>query len=399
MIKKLAINDIEDHAYAGRTIFIRVDFNVPLKDGVIKDDTRIRAALPTINYLRERGGKLVLASHLGRPKGKVVPELSLKPVAEHLSNLIGAEVKFAPDCVGEEVEKLKSELKDGEILLLENLRFHAEEKKNDPDFARALAEGIDIYVNDAFGTAHRAHASTYGIAQFIDLRLAGLLMARELEALSRVRENPERPFVVVLGGAKVADKIGIISNLLPRADKFIIGGGMAYTFLKAKGVAIGNSLLDEEHLELVKGFLNSHGDKFLLPVDHLVAKSIEEGAETKIVGQDIPNGWIGVDIGPETIKNYAQAIPESGTVFWNGPMGVFEIDSFAKGTIELAKAIASATSSGLYSVTGGGDTVSAIHKAGLKDSDFSHVSTGGGATLEFLAGKELPAVEVLNDKN
>ncbi len=399
MIRKLAINDLEDSAYAGRVVFVRVDFNVPIKDGEIKDDTRIRAALPTINYLRERNARLVLASHLGRPKGKVVPELSLKPVAEHLGKLLGIEVRFAPDCVGEEVDRMKSELKDGEILLLENLRFHAEEKKNDPEFAKALANNINIYVNDAFGTAHRAHASTYGMAQYFDLRLAGLLMAKEISVLSKVRENPEKPFIVILGGAKVADKIGIIQNLLPKADKFIIGGGMAYTFLKAKGIAIGNSLLDEEHVELVRGFLQEEPDKFLLPVDHVVAERIEADAETKIVGPDIPNGWIGVDIGPETIKLYREAIPSEGTIFWNGPMGVFEIEAFAKGTVEIARAVADATAKGAYSVTGGGDTVSAIHKAGLKDSDFSHVSTGGGATLEFLAGKELPAIEVLNDKN
>ncbi len=399
MISKLSIRDLEDVTYRGRVVFVRVDFNVPIKDGVITDDTRVRAALPTINYLRESGARLVLASHLGRPKGKVVPELSLKPVAEHLSELLGIEVKFASDCVGEEVDRMKEELRDGDILVLENLRFHAEEKKNDPEFARALANGVDIYVNDAFGTAHRAHASTYGMAIHFDIRLAGLLMAKEIEALSKVRENPDKPFIVVLGGAKVADKIEIIQNLMPKADKFLIGGGMAYTFLKALGHEIGNSLLDEGHLNLVKGFMDEAPDKFLLPIDHIVTDKLEGGEVKEISEQDIPDGWMGVDIGPKTIELYRKALPEKGTIFWNGPMGVFEIEQFSRGTVEMAKAIAQATQKGAYSVTGGGDTVSAIHKAGLKNSDFSHVSTGGGATLEFLAGKELPAISVLSDKN
>ncbi len=399
MISKLAVNDLEDHAYTGRVVFVRVDFNVPIKNGKITDDTRIKAALPTINYLRERGARLVLASHLGRPKGKVVPELSLKPVAEHLSAVLGVDVKFADDCVGEKVDRMKSELKDGEILVLENLRFHAEEKKNDPEFAKALSNGVDIYVNDAFGTAHRAHASTYGMAVHFDIRLAGLLMARELEVLSKVRENPASPFVIVLGGAKVADKIGIIQNLLPRADKFLIGGGMAYTFLKALGHKIGKSLLDEEHLELVKKFMSRDSEKFLLPVDHIVTDNIENGEIREISERDIPDGWIGVDIGPKTIELYKNALPNTGTIFWNGPMGIFERDEFARGTVEIAKSIADSTAKGAFSVTGGGDTVSAIHKAGLESGLFSHVSTGGGATLEFLAGKELPAVSVLSDKN
>jgi len=397
-INKLTVKDLDDAAYQGKLIFVRVDFNVPIKDGEIKDDTRIKAALPTIKYLMERGAKLILASHLGRPKGKVKPELSLKPVALRLSQLLGKQVAFVDDCVGPQVDDAKSKLKNGDVLLLENLRFHKEERKNDPDFAAELAKGVSIYVNDAFGTAHRAHASTYGIAQFVDLRLAGLLIAKELEALSKVRENPEKPFVVVLGGAKVADKLGVIQNLMDKADKFLIGGGMAYTFLKAKGVSIGNSLLDEEHLEMVKSFMEKSPEKFVLPIDHLVADKIDETASAEVVDGEIPEGLMGVDIGPKTIKRFCSEIPSGGTVFWNGPMGVFEIDKFAQGTIKIAKAIADATKTGCTTVTGGGDTVSAIHKAGLKDSDFSHVSTGGGATLEFLAGEELPGIEILSDK-
>ena len=397
-INKLTVKDLDDAAYQGKLIFVRVDFNVPIKDGEIKDDTRIKAALPTIKYLMERGAKLILASHLGRPKGEVKPELSLKPVALRLSQLLGKQVAFVDDCVGPQVDDAKSKLKNGDVLLLENLRFHKEERKNDPDFAAELAKGVSIYVNDAFGTAHRAHASIYGISQFVDLRLAGLLIAKELEALSKVRENPEKPFVVVLGGAKVADKLGVIQNLMDKADKFLIGGGMAYTFLKAKGVSIGNSLLDEEHLEMVKSFMEKSPEKFVLPIDHLVADKIDETASAEVVDGEIPEGLMGVDIGPKTIERFCSELPSGGTVFWNGPMGVFEIDKFAQGTIKIAKAIADATKTGCTTVTGGGDTVSAIHKSGLKDSDFSHVSTGGGATLEFLAGKELPGIEILSDK-
>ena len=287
-------------------------------------------------------------------------------------------------------------LKNGEVILLENLRFHTEETKNDENFSRQLATLCDAYVNDAFGTAHRKHASTYGMAQFVEKRVAGILIKRELEALTKVRENPEKPFVVVLGGAKVKDKIEIIENLLPKADRFLIGGGMAYTFLKARGSSIGNSILDEESLNKVSEFLKS--EKIMLPIDHVAVSEISENAEIKIIKGDIEEGLIGVDIGPETLKLYTENIPDHGTLFWNGPMGVFEIDKFNKGSIGIAQAIKEATSKGLYTVIGGGDTVSAIHKAGLEDEDFSHVSTGGGATLEFLSGINLPGIEMLEDK-
>ena len=395
-MKKLTILDLEDSFFKGKRVFLRVDFNVPIKDGKIQDDTRIRKALPTITYLLDREARVILASHLGRPKGERKPELSLRPVAEHLSKILKKEVKFVDDCVGNKVQNAVRALKNGEVILLENLRFYTEETKNDENFSRQLAALCDVYVNDAFGTAHRKHASTYGMAQFVEKRVAGILIKRELEALTKVRENPEKPFVVVLGGAKVKDKIEIIENLLPKADRFLIGGGMAYTFLKARGSSIGNSILDEESLNKVSEFLKS--EKILLPIDHVAVSEISENAEIKIIKGDIEEGLIGVDIGPETLKLYTENIPDHGTLFWNGPMGVFEIDKFSKGSIGIAQAIKEATSKGLYTVIGGGDTVSAIHKAGLEDEDFSHVSTGGGATLEFLAGINLPGIEMLEDK-
>jgi len=395
-MKKLTILDLEDSFFKGKRVFVRVDFNVPIKDGKIQDDTRIRKALPTITYLLDREARVILASHLGRPKGERKPELSLRPVAEHLSKILKKEVKFVDDCVGNKVQNAVRALKNGEVILLENLRFHTEETKNDENFSRQLATLCDAYVNDAFGTAHRKHASTYGMAQFVEKRVAGILIKRELEALTKVRENPEKPFVVVLGGAKVKDKIEIIENLLPKADRFLIGGGMAYTFLKARGSSIGNSILDEESLNKVSEFLKS--EKIMLPIDHVAVSEISENAEIKIIKGDIEEGLIGVDIGPETLKLYTENIPDHGTLFWNGPMGVFEIDKFNKGSIGIAQAIKEATSKGLYTVIGGGDTVSAIHKAGLEDEDFSHVSTGGGATLEFLAGINLPGIEMLEDK-
>ena len=395
-MKKLTILDLEDSFFKGKRVFVRVDFNVPIKDGKIQDDTRIRKALPTITYLLDREARVILASHLGRPKGERKPELSLRPVAEHLSKILKKEVKFVDDCVGNKVQNAVRALKNGEVILLENLRFHTEETKNDENFSRQLATLCDAYVNDAFGTAHRKHASTYGMAQFVEKRVAGILIKRELEALTKVRENPEKPFVVVLGGAKVKDKIEIIENLLPKADRFLIGGGMAYTFLKARGSSIGNSILDEESLNKVSEFLKS--EKIMLPIDHVAVSEISENAEIKIIKGDIEEGLIGVDIGPETLKLYTENIPDHGTLFWNGPMGVFEIDKFSKGSIGIAQAIKEATLKGLYTVIGGGDTVSAIHKAGLEDEDFSHVSTGGGATLEFLAGINLPGIEMLEDK-
>ncbi len=395
---KLSIKDVPDSTFAGKRVFVRVDFNVPIKGGEIQDDTRIRAALPTVEYLLGRGARLILASHLGRPKGQRIPELSLEPVADYLSRLLKKEIKFSPDCLNAAPE-IVSRLQDGEIVLLENLRFNPGEEANDPSFARALASLADVYVNDAFGTAHRAHASTYGMAQYFDLRLAGLLMAREIEFLTKVRENPDKPFVVILGGAKVKDKIGVISNLVDKADMFLIGGGMSYTFLKASGKKIGNSLFDEKHYEKVRDLLRKHGESIKLPVDHVAVKEIIAGAEKRIFKGEIENGWIGVDIGPETVELYKSLLQGKGMIFWNGPMGVFEIDDFAVGTVKIAETVRSVCKEGTKVVIGGGDTVSAIHKAGIKDDELTHVSTGGGATLEFLAGIDLPGIRVLSNKN
>lgn len=396
-MRKKTIRDLPDSFYKGKRIFVRVDFNVPIKNGTIQDDSRIVASLPTINYLRERGARLILASHLGRPKGKRLPEFSLEPVAKRLSQLLGHEVYFSADCIGEVAEEMSAKLKDGEVLLLENVRFNEGEEKNDPDFAKALASNAEIYVNDAFGSAHRKHASCHAVALLFKERLAGLLMEKELTFLSKVRDNPEKPFTVILGGAKVKDKIGLIENLFDKVDSFIIGGGMSYTFLKADGKNVGSSLLDKEHLELVQKLLRKERAKFILPVDHLIVREVKEGAEKKIVKGEIEEGWIGVDIGPESIELFKESLPSKGTIFWNGPLGVFEIDEFSKGTKEIALALRDKTREGVLTVTGGGDTLSALKKSGIKEDEISHASTGGGATLEFLAGKELPGVEVLSE--
>jgi len=397
MIRKKTIENVEKSFFYGKRVFVRVDFNVPIKNGVIQDDSRIVATLPTIKYLIERNAKIILASHLGRPKGEKLPEFSLQPVVERLSKLLNQKVYFAPDCIGESVKEIISTLKNKDILLLENLRFHNGEEKNDPEFSKELASLADIYVNDAFGAAHRKHASCYGMALHFKLRLAGLLMKKELEFLSKVRDNPKRPSVVILGGAKVKDKIGVIENLIEKVDLFLIGGGMAYTFLKAKGFSIGSSLFDEKNFENVKEIIEKNPDKFLLPEDHLVVKEVKESATSKTVEGSIDEGWIGVDIGSQTIERFKQSLKGKGTLFWNGPLGVFEIKEFSKGTIEIAHAVKRETERGTLTVTGGGDTLSALKKAGVKESDVSHASTGGGATLEFLAGLILPGVQVLTD--
>jgi phosphoglycerate kinase len=388
---------IEDVDVAGKRVLCRVDFNVPLKDGVITDDRRIRAAIPTIQYLVDHGAKVILCSHLGRPKGQVVEELRLNPVAARLAELMGRPVTKVDDCIGEDVKKAVAAMKDGDILLLENLRFHSEEEKNDPDFAAQLASLAELYVNDAFGAAHRAHASTEGVTKHLPA-VSGYLMKKELDYLSRVISDPERPFVAILGGAKVADKIPVIQNLLTKVDTLIIGGGMAYTFFKAQGLEIGKSLLDEEGLELARKAMEdakARGVKLLLPTDIVVAAEFNNNSPSRVVPADqIPADMMGLDIGPESREAFAAEIKTARTVFWNGPMGVFEMPNFAHGTLAIAEALAA---SGATTVVGGGDSAAAIEQMGYADK-VSHVSTGGGGSLEFVEGRELPGVAALLDR-
>ena len=395
-MSKLSIKDIN---IKGKRVFMRVDFNVPLNDALrITDDTRIQASMPTIQYALGQGARLILASHLGRPKGKPNPKLSLKPAATRLSELLGKPVAFAADCVGPEVEKRALALKDGEVLLLENLRFHPEEEKNAPEFARKLAALAEVYVNDAFGTAHRAHASTEGITHFLSPCAAGLLMEKELEYLGKAVQNPARPYVAIVGGAKVSDKIELLQNFAKLADTVLVGGAMAYTFLKAEGVEVGQSKVEDDKLESAKALLNfakSSGKKFLLPKDHVVAEKFDASAPAKVVNTVcIPAGWIGMDIGPATRTQYAQEIAGAKTIVWNGPMGVFEMSQFAEGTLAIARAVAASSA---LSIVGGGDSVAAVKKMGLADK-ISHISTGGGASLEFLSGMTLPGVAALTEK-
>ncbi|MEN3038299.1 MAG: phosphoglycerate kinase [Candidatus Kryptonium sp.] len=396
-MKKVTIDDIN---LKGKKVLVRVDFNVPIENGKVSDDTRIREALPTIRKIISDGGKAILMSHLGRPKG-VDPKYSLKPVAEHLSNLLGMSVKFAPDCIGEEVRKMVEEMKEGEVLLLENVRFHPEEEKNDENFARELASIADVYINDAFGSAHRAHASTEGVARFVKETAIGYLMQKEVEYLSKAISNPEKPYVAILGGAKVSDKIQVIKNLMDKVDAFLIGGGMANTFLKAKGYEVGKSLVEEDKLDLAREILNEaqkRNVKFVLPIDCVIADKFANDASFETVSVDkVKPDWMILDIGPETIKAFYEVIKEAKTVVWNGPMGVFEFDNFAKGTFEIAKFLAEITQKGAVTIVGGGDSASAIAKAGLSDK-VSHVSTGGGASLEFLEGKVLPGIAAIRDK-
>jgi phosphoglycerate kinase len=394
---KMTVRDVD---LKDKRVLVRVDFNVPLdKSGKITDDTRIRASLPTIRYIREQGGKAILMSHLGRPKGKRAPEFSLKPVGERLGELLGIPVPLAADCVGKEVEDQASNLKPGGVLLLENLRFHPEEEANDPAFAKRLASLGDVYVNDAFGTAHRAHASTAGVTAFVPVSVAGFLMEKEIQYLSGALESPKRPFLAILGGAKVSGKLEVVQNLLGRVDVLVIGGGMACTFLKSQGLEVGESLVEDDLLDVARETLEDAGRKgisLLLPVDAVIAEKVEAGAPTKVVSVDaIPPGWRMLDIGPKTIGRFEEAVSGAMTVVWNGPMGVFEIADFSKGTEAVAKAVAAL--SGRTTIVGGGDSVAAVNRMGL-ESRISHVSTGGGASLEFLEGKTLPGVEALSER-
>ncbi|MDY6845839.1 MAG: phosphoglycerate kinase [Chloroflexota bacterium] len=385
---------VTDLTVKGKKVLVRVDFNVPISEGKVGDDTRIQAALPTINYLLENGAAVILCSHLGRPAGKPDPEFSLKPVAVYLDTLLDARVKFAEDCIGEIAQAAANDLEPGQVLVLENTRFHVGEKKNDPEMAKELASLADLYVNDAFGSAHRAHASTAGVAEFLPAA-AGFLLEKEIKYLGNAIADPDRPFVAILGGAKISDKIGVIDNLIKKADRILIGGGMANTFFKAQGFAMADSLVEDEVLDTAKELLDLAGEKLVLPVDVVIADDFDADAADKIMDVgDVPAGWRILDIGPRTTKVFSDIINEAGTVVWNGPMGVFEFEKFAKGTFEVAKAIAESDATGII---GGGDSASAVKKSGLAGK-ITHISTGGGASLEMLEGKTLPGLAALDDK-
>ncbi len=388
---------IEDVEVSGKRVLVRCDFNVPLQDGKITNDKRIVAALPTIKYLMEHGARVILCSHLGRPKGEVKPEFSLAPVAQRLSELLGVPVKMAKDVVGPDAHALADSLKDGEVMLIENVRFEKGETKNDPALSKELASLADLYVNDAFGTAHRAHSSTAGVADYLPA-VCGYLIQKEISVMGAALNNPKRPFVAILGGAKVSDKIGVITNLLEKVDTLIIGGGMAYTFFKAMGYSIGTSICEDDKVELAKEIMDkakAKGVNFLLPVDNKIGDKFAEDCNSKTVPSDqIPDGWMGMDIGEKSVQLFCDALKGAGTVIWNGPMGVFEMPKFAEGTFAVAHAVAD---SGAISIIGGGDSVAAVTKSGLSDK-MTHISTGGGASLEFLEGLELPGIAALNDK-
>jgi len=398
-MSKLTVDDLEPR---GKRVLMRVDFNVPLEGGTVADDNRIKAALPTITNIVDRGGKLILMSHLGRPKGARVPEMSLEPCVAVLNDMLKKKVRFVNDCIGEAVEATVNKLENGDVVLLENLRYYKEETDNDPVFAKKLAGLGELFVNDAFGTAHRAHASTEGVTHFFDQCAAGYLMMKELAYLGRVTENPERPFMAILGGAKISGKIDVITNLLPKVDRVIIGGGMIFTFFKALGLEIGNSMLEDDKVNYARDILAEGGDRIILPVDCLVSdafdfKARKIGELKEVNAQDIPAGWVGLDIGSQTIRSFSTILESAKTIVWNGPMGVFEIDATARGTYAIANILADITDRGATTVIGGGDSASAVNKAGVADR-VSHVSTGGGASLEFIEGKTLPGVAALTDK-
>ena len=398
LMNKLSIRDLD---LTGKRVFIRVDFNVPLEGGKVSEDTRIRATIPTLKLAIDRGARLVLASHLGRPKGKPDPKYSLKPVAARLQELLGKPVAFADDCVGPDAEAKSKALKNGDVLLLENVRYHAEEEKNDPEFAKQLASLCDgLFVCDAFGSAHRAHASVVGITKFVCQSAAGLLMEKELAYLGKAISNPDRPFIAVLGGAKVSDKIEVVQNLMKLADAMLIGGAMAYTFLKSQGKPVGKSLVENDKLDLARDLLQqakARNFRLLLPVDHVLAESPDSSATKTTSIDDTPDGWMGLDIGPKTVAEFEKGISRARTIVWNGPLGMFEKPAFAKGTLGIAKAVSAATGKGATTIIGGGDSVAAVEQAGVA-SQISHISTGGGASLEFLAGDTLPGVAALTDK-
>lgn len=397
-MSKLTLDSVD---VRGKRVLIRVDFNVPLESGedgspTVADDTRIRAALPTIRHVLDNGGKAILISHLGRPGGQPSPDLSLAAVADHLGTLIDERVRFSSNTVGETVEEVVNGMSEGSVILLENTRFDPGEKANDDDFAESLAALADVYVNDAFGAAHRAHASTAGVAKFVDVAVMGRLIEDELEALAKVRDNPDRPLVAILGGAKVSDKVGTMRALSDTADHLLVGGAMSYTFLKALGREVGESRVEADRLETAESLYEAADGRIVLPSDHVVAKSMDEDADASVVDDGIPEDLMGLDIGPATVETYREAISEAAMIVWNGPMGVFEVDQFAKGTMSIAEAVADATDDGAFSVVGGGDSVSALARSGFTDR-ISHVSTGGGAMLTFLEGADLPGIEALSD--
>lgn len=396
---KMTVLDLPDSYYLGKRIFVRVDFNVPIENGAVGEDYRIRRALSTIEFLSERKAKVILASHLGRPKGKPDKKYSLKPVADRLSEVVRAPVHFVDDCIGDKVINGIKRMNNGDVLLLENLRFYEGEEGCDEKFSYSLASLADVYVNDAFGTSHRKHASTYGMALHFKYKLSGFLVDQELRYLTKIRDEPDRPFTIIVGGAKIKDKLASLRHLINRADKVLVGGAVAYTFLASKGVSIGNSMVEQEAMSWTTDVLANEGHKIILPIDHIVSTSDTDIAGIKLVSGEIPNRLKGFDIGRDTIKNYSKEIADNKTIFWNGPMGLFEREQFSHGTIDIAKSLALAYHRGATTVVGGGDTIAALRVAGISEREVSHISTGGGASLEYVGGEELPGVEVLTDKN